>query len=111
MGYGGSESRLHGLGRVKWLELSVYPNPAYDFIELKIEDEKLKIENCVCEIINSLGQLVKEQELIITDGKARVNTKDLESGVYVMRIRLSANYFSTSLEVTGTISKRFVVNH
>ncbi len=84
----------------KWLELSVYPNPADDFIELKIEDEKLKIENGLFEIINSLGQVIREEELQFKEGKASIDTKDLESGVYVMTLK-SGN--------DSRVSRRFLV--
>ncbi len=92
----------------KWLELSVYPNPADDFIELEIKDYRLKINNFNLSIINSLGQVIREEELMIKDGKALIDTKELESGVYVIRLVISPD--SSFVGVTGTVSKRFVVS-
>ncbi len=91
-------------------KLKIYPNPATEI--LNVELEMLNGASRInMQIMNSLGQVIREEELIFNEGKASIDTKDLESGVYVIRIGLSVNHFSTSLEVTGTISKRFVVNH
>ena len=81
-------------------ELKIYPNPANDFIELKIEDEKLNISETQIYIYNNLGQLIREEELEFKEGKATLNTKDLENGVYVVRL-ISGSY--------GTVSKRIVI--
>ncbi len=81
-------------------ELKIYPNPANDFIELKIEDEKLNISETQIYIYNNLGQLIREEELEFKEGKATLNTKDLESGVYVVRVK-SGSY--------RTVSKRMVI--
>ncbi len=91
-----------GVGELsdEWLELSVYPNPANDFIELEIKNYKLKISETQIYIYNNLGQLIREEELEFKEGKATLNTKDLENGVYVVRL-ISGSY--------GTVSKRIVI--
>ncbi len=97
--------------------LKIYPNPASDFIELKIEDYKLNIDNFNVSITNSLGQMVREEELIFKEGKASINVKDLENGVYVLTLSLRG---TRSLDSTDSslrrsdcgvkVSKRFVVS-
>ncbi len=52
------------------------------------------------EILNSIGQTVKEEELIFKDEVATINTNELPNGVYLLNLK-STNSLS--------VSKRFVV--
>ncbi len=72
----------------KWLELSVYPNPADEMLNVEFTSVSSgQLEACVFEIINSLGQVIREEELVFREGKAIIDTKDLESGVYVLLLK------------------------
>ncbi len=88
--------------KIKDYELKIYPNPASDFIELKIEDDELKIDNFNVSITNSLGQMVREEEITFTNNKTTINTNNLTNGVYVLTL-INGN--------AETASKRFVINH
>ncbi len=96
-------------------KLKLYPNPANEI--LNVDCEILNAENSKIEILNSLGQMVREEELIFKDGKAIINVKDLENGVYVLTVSLRG---TRSLESTDSslgrsdngvkVCRKFVVN-
>ena len=87
-------------------DIRFYPQPANEI--LNVECLMLN-ENASCQIsiVNNFGQVIKEEELVFKNKKANIGTKDLEAGVYVLRIK--SIHASTSLSMTGTVSKKFVV--
>lgn len=74
--------------------LVIYPNPANDILNFEIPKPELfsKIK-----IVNSLGQLVKEEEATNIN---KVNIKDLPVGIYFLKIR-----YTNSIH----INKRFII--
>ncbi|MBA2612399.1 MAG: T9SS type A sorting domain-containing protein [Bacteroidetes bacterium] len=60
--------------------LKMYPNPATD--GLNIECAILNNENIQFEIVNSLGQLVRVEEIVFKNNVVIINTKELKNGVY-----------------------------
>ncbi len=54
------------------------------------------------QILNNLGQLIREEEIIFKDRNTCVNTKELANGIYLLHLK-TANGIS--------ISKRFVIHH
>ncbi|WP_317899604.1 T9SS type A sorting domain-containing protein [Aurantibacillus circumpalustris] len=80
--------------------LEVFPNPAQDFIELKISNINLLKEFNSISIYNNLGQLMREEEVVFENKTLILNTNDLENGVYFLNLK------SNKL---GTVSKRFVI--
>jgi hypothetical protein len=91
-----------GLAELKILneELRIYPVPADQILELKILNEKLFQDFKHLIICNSLGQMVREEEIAFKDKSVSIIVSDLQPGVYSLQIK------SGNLQ---TASKRFVV--
>ena len=91
-----------GLDKLEMLNdrLEMYPNPADEVLNLKCEilndGEKFNAN-----IINNLGQLVREEEIEFRNGKGIIKTDNLDNGVYFLTLKIDR---------TGTLSKRFVIN-
>ncbi len=95
VGLGGVSSS--GVGN--WL--TVFPQPANDFLELKITHMEFfkDFKNLV--IINNLGQIVWKEELFFEKDKFVLRTLDLSNGVYLLQLKSGKS---------ETVSKRFVVS-
>jgi hypothetical protein len=91
-----------GLAELKILneELKIYPVPADQILELKILNEKLFQDFNHLIICNSLGQMVREEEITFKERTANINIGDLKQGLYQLTIN-GGNF--------GAVSKRFVV--
>ncbi len=85
-------------------QINIYPNPANDNINIDISNSLNITENIIINIFNSLGQLIKEEELHFENNKAIINTKDLVNGIYLLTL-----FDSTNINKLQTVSKRFVV--
>ncbi|MEO6303532.1 MAG: T9SS type A sorting domain-containing protein, partial [Bacteroidia bacterium] len=86
--------------------LIFYPNPATDI--LNIETGNSINEFTKIEIINSLGQIILEEEL----KNNSINIKDLPNGVYLLNLFNSTSTGSAQAaqgDREGSISKRFVI--
>lgn len=87
-----------GLGEIKDFgsHVNIYPNPASDVVKVTLANMGYSDFNY--ELFNAVGQRIKSGEInyLITE----INTGDLESGIYFMKV------FNTS----NTITKRLVVN-
>jgi len=83
--------------------LKIYPNPANEIlnVELKILNEQEPISNLKFIIYNSLGQLIREEDLILKDKTISIKTDELKNGIYFLNL---------SNAKLGSINKRFVVN-
>lgn len=76
---------------------SLFPNPAQDHLSIKVTDEE-RLQSI--SIYDHLGKLVKQKELVFENGAAKINTADLEAGVYFLQLKNSAALIS---------GKRFVI--
>jgi hypothetical protein len=92
-----------GLTELKILkeELRVYPVPADEILELKIMDEKLFQDFNHLIICNSLGQIVREEEINFKTKTFTISTLDLVPGVYQLKINSSRSV---------SVSKRFLIS-
>jgi len=106
-------------------KLTVYPNPAKEIlnIELQILNKQEPISNLKFIIYNSLGQLVREEDVIFKDNIASINTKELANGVYNLILSSRGTRCTEPAEVrdldldssyrrndnVGNASKRFVI--
>ncbi len=94
--------------RFKIEDLRFYPNPTanelnIEFVTLSgVEADKYKIE-----IINALGQMIREEEIIFKDNKTTISTKELPNGAYVLTLLDTAS--PTRSDNMQSVSKRFVV--
>lgn len=79
--------------------LSVYPIPTTDELSLKfdtdIDDRFKKIA-----IYNSLGQILREEEIEFKNNKLSLRTTDLAGGFYLLKLKDQKG---------GEINKRFVI--
>jgi len=81
-------------------DIKLFPNPASDFLEIFVSNPELLKDFKTLSIYNSLGQLVREEDMALVGKKISVKTTDLKDGMYFIRIG-SVN--------SGTVSKRFVI--
>jgi hypothetical protein len=91
-----------GLAELKILneELRIYPVPANQILELKILNEKLFQDFNHLIICNSLGQMVREEEINFKEKIVRLSIGDLKQGLYQIKIYGGNSQF---------VGKRFVV--
>jgi hypothetical protein len=89
-----------GLEKLKILndKLKIYPNPAKDVLVLEALESPTTYQ---CRIYNSIGYLIREEEIMFKDNAVKLNVSELESGVYSFQLKN---------EGAGTVSKRFVIN-
>ncbi len=89
-------------------KLNIYPNPASEIIDAELNElnpsTSLRTTDYKLKIINSIGQLIREEEITFKDGKASVNTKGLANGVYVLSLRVGDEGV-----VSRSVTKRFVI--
>ncbi|MGE0568004.1 MAG: T9SS type A sorting domain-containing protein [Bacteroidia bacterium] len=85
-------------------KLNIYPQPAKDELNLSFEIAQANDFNTIG-IYNSLGQLVKEEEITFNNMKASINISNLSAGIYLLK--LSRGHFKT---LNVQISKRFVID-
>lgn len=62
--------------------LSVYPNPAIDFVTVSVKDESIAIEKA--ELYNVYGQLLRTVE--INSNNATISISDLATGTYIVKV-------------------------
>lgn len=83
----------------KWNSgITIYPNPANEFVELKISNKELLKDLKTIVIYNGLGQLIREEE--ISENNLKIKTEALSPGVYSLRIKA---------ETGEMLGKRFVI--
>jgi hypothetical protein len=68
--------------------LKIYPNPANEIlnVELQILNEQDPISNLKFIIYNSLGQLIREEDVIFKDKTISIKTDELKNGIYFLNI-------------------------
>jgi len=74
-------------------EIQLYPNPAHEFFV--VESGSGKIQKT--EIINVVGQVVYTSSN--TGNRIRINTDDLENGVYMVRIYVNDNFITKKVNI------------
>jgi hypothetical protein len=79
----------------------IYPNPADNSTYLSYNITS-KYNNAVIRIIDLLGNKVKDIQLNETDGKIKINTENLYSGVY---------FYSMILDGKPAFTKKLIVRH
>ena len=66
-------------------QLSVYPNPATDLLNIESLDQAVQMEQI--SIFNSQGQLVLGHQVQHLVGKAQINVGHLPTGIYLVQVR------------------------
>ncbi len=93
-------------------DLEIFPNPADDYLELKISIPNLLEEFHSTAIYNHLGQLVREEDLIFKHNSLKIKTTDLPEGVYSIRLTIRLTIRQAQGEKSNTIgilTKRFLI--
>jgi hypothetical protein len=64
--------------------MAIYPNPAGAFMNVSIKDRTLS--NCDYELVNITGQMAAKGVATLNSGTTTINTGDLPSGSYLLRL-------------------------
>lgn len=81
-------------------DLKIFPIPASDNIELVISKKELFLGFTSYRIYNSIGQKIREEDVLFETEKTKLSTMDMPNGIY------SISIINRSSEI---ISKRFVI--
>ncbi|APZ46036.1 hypothetical protein BW723_06885 [Polaribacter reichenbachii] len=73
-------------------EISLYPNPAANFLNLKVDNQQIK----EVKIYNLLGKEVLKT-LLKGDEKKQINISNLSKGMYVIQIKTDVNTFAKKI--------------
>lgn len=76
--------------------IMIYPNPSKDFITIQVDFAK---QDYKVEIINELGQIVKENNILQGTTMCSIETDTLYNGIYIIKISNSTNNYSSKLIV------------
>jgi hypothetical protein len=103
---------LIGIDEIEELELEVYPNPARDFIQIKIRDDISNLNSngddissgisegdviSIVKLLNSNGHIFKEKE--INSNSFTLPVADYPPGIYLLRVETAK----------GVVSKKVVI--
>jgi hypothetical protein len=66
---------------------SIYPNPAMDFIDLKLELDNFSDINI--SISNMLGQILIMEEFYVKELYTQFNVEDYSNGLYLIKIKIN----------------------
>lgn len=69
------------------LELDLFPNPAHDYITLKMPKE---LQRTTVDILNIQGSLIKSFN--VSNNQSRLDVSHFPAGIYLVRIHLDENY-------------------
>lgn len=94
-----SATGVVALSGVEGRNLKVYPQPAKDELNLSFEGIDANAFNTL-KIYNSIGQIIREEEIEFKNNPALIKTNELANGVYVFTLKDKTNFI---------ISKRFVI--
>jgi hypothetical protein len=91
-----------GLEKLRMMEnvLQVFPVPATEALQLKISDEQLFKNFKSVVLSNTLGQMIRQEELIFNEGHAHIGLPGIAPGVYML----------TLSDGMQSVHKRFVVD-
>ncbi|MDO8999912.1 MAG: T9SS type A sorting domain-containing protein [Bacteroidota bacterium] len=109
------------LSGVEATKLKLFPNPANEILTIEfVTSSNEAYRDVNIQIMNSLGQIVKEEELHFTQQAeslaATINTKELANGVYVLKLSSRGTRDLNTDSSLGrndnslNVSKRFVIS-
>jgi len=74
--------------------VSVYPNPANDFINIKLSTRT--IGNVTIEINDITGKVITSMQVSNTKDAITINTQNLQTGIYFLRVTSQQNITTTT---------------
>lgn len=77
----GSASKIASIDDIQIEELSIYPNPAKDVLNVSINNN----ENAKAYLINAQGVIITEFNIL--NGKATLNTSGISDGLYFLNVK------------------------
>ncbi len=80
VGIPGSRSFSSGFG------FEVFPNPADEILEIRLSEHKVNTTIPTLRFFNHLGMQVREEEVLFRDGAAKIDVRDLETGIYFIEL-------------------------
>lgn len=83
-------------------KLRIYPNPAQDQINLSFD---FNINSKKILIYNSIGQMLREENVIFKNKTGIINTKDLANGVYLLTFQHVQEGYILNINKRFTITK------
>jgi hypothetical protein len=79
--------------------VNVFPNPASNFVNITFNN--FEVSTGIVEIFNSVGQSVLTQKLNVLSGNvAQINTKDLETGLYFVKVSTNNKVYSSNVVIS-----------
>ena len=85
--------------------VKIYPNPANEMLTVEfVTLSGVEASNTKIQIINSLGQIIREEEIDLKNNTAVIKTRELSNGVYVFTLRQAQGDNSVK------VNKRFVIS-
>jgi|GEM_PF-2073354 len=83
-----NQNFILGVENIDENQFELYPNPAHDYITLKMPGE---LKNSTADIINIQGQVLKS--VSVTNNQKHLDINALPTGVYLLRIQSDENQF------------------
>jgi hypothetical protein len=94
--------------------VKIYPNPASEILNVELEILNGTSTRSVTkiQIINSLGQIIREEEIDLKNNTAVINTRQLANGVYVFALQHTSTPLSAGAQGDNSVkvNKRFVIS-
>jgi len=88
-----------GFNEVLGSEISVYPNPATDVVNIDLGN--INAENSVIELYSSVGQLVMSKNIVSVSGnQTQFETTDLDGGLYFIKVLTEGKIYTSSVVIT-----------
>lgn len=82
-------------------DLRLYPVPVANELQVALNSGSAGNYSQACKVVNSLGQIVREEELSFRDGVAHLNMAELPEGVYSLHLKSDSSV---------AVRKRFVIS-
>ena len=68
--------------------VKIYPNPANEILTIEfVTLSGVEANNTTYSIVNSLGQIVREEEILFKNRNAIIKVNDLPNGIYILNIK------------------------
>jgi hypothetical protein len=71
--------------------IHIYPNPAVDFVHVRIE--KIPARQVTLAVHNIIGNEMKVEAEIINDHEIRIRVKELDAGYYLLALKDDEEHF------------------
>lgn len=70
------------------VSVDIYPNPTPNFVNIKINTEKQFNDNCLVQLFDANGRLIKEEKTISSNNIIQWNLQSFERSHYLLKIVL-----------------------